>query len=92
VIPGSPGEAAGFDRGDVVVAVDGHAMDFDRFVRATDEHKPDDSLRVLVLRLGEVKEISVTLEPDPRPTYTLKPMDHPNDLQKAIYNSWLGIR
>lgn len=68
VIPGSPAAAAGFDRGDVVVAVGGRAMDFDRFVRATDEHKPDDSLRVLVLRLGEVKEISVTLEPDPRPT------------------------
>ncbi len=53
---------------------------------------PWHSVRLTVLRLGEFKEISLTLKANPYFTYTLKPVDHPTDLQKAIYNSWLGIK
>jgi hypothetical protein len=49
-------------------------------------------VRLTVLRLGEFKEFSVALKANPNPTYTLKPMEHPTDQQKAIYDSWLGIK
>jgi len=49
-------------------------------------------VKFTVVRLGEIKEIPVTLGSNPHPTYSLKPMDHPTEQQKAIYNSWLGIK
>ena len=45
-----------------------------------------------VVRLGELKEIQVTVGSNPHATYTLKPMEHPTAEQKAIYNGWLGIK
>ena len=43
-------------------------------------------------RLGQMREIPLTLAPNPYYTYTLKPMEHPTAQQQAIYNSWLGIK
>ena len=63
-----------------------------RFTKEIAAHKPGDTVRVTVLRLGEFKEFPVTLKANPNPTYTLKLMEHPTDQQKAIYNSWLGIK
>jgi predicted metalloprotease with PDZ domain len=91
IIPGSPGESAGLDRDDIIYAVDSRASDFDDFVKEIATHKPGDTVRVTVLRLGEFKDFSVTVQANPYPTYTLKLMANPTDQQKAIYNSWLGI-
>jgi predicted metalloprotease with PDZ domain len=90
--PGSPTESAGLDRDDVIYALDSHAVDFDGFAKEIATRKPGDTVRVTVLRLGEFKDFSVALQTSPYPTYTLKPMEHPTDQQKAIYNSWLGIK
>jgi predicted metalloprotease with PDZ domain len=92
VIPGSPAEASGLDRNDVVIAVDGRGEDSDGFDRVLAEHKPQDTIHVMVLRLRELKEIAITIGSNPSPTYTLKPMDNPTEQQKAIYNGWLGIK
>ena len=92
VTPGSSAEASGLDRDDVVIAIDGRAVDEDAFNETILEHKRGDTLRMTVIRLGEVKEISVTLIASPYPTYTLKPMENPTSQQRAIYNSWLGIK
>jgi predicted metalloprotease with PDZ domain len=92
IIPGSPTEAAALDRDDIIYAVDSRAVDFDGFTKEIAAHKPGETVRVTVLRLGEFKEFSVALKTNPNPTYTLKLMEHPTDQQKAIYNSWLGIK
>jgi predicted metalloprotease with PDZ domain len=92
ITPGSPTESAGLDRDDVIYALDSHAVDFDGFAKEIATRKPGDTVRVTVLRLGEFKDFSVALKTSPYPTYTLKPMEHPTDQQKAIYNSWLGIK
>ncbi|MGA9182252.1 MAG: hypothetical protein WB117_14925, partial [Candidatus Acidiferrales bacterium] len=54
--------------------------------------KPGAEAKITVLRLGEFKEIPVTVAANPYPTYSLKPMEHSTDEQKAIYNSWLAIK
>src|SRR5580700_11928197 len=92
IVPGSPGESAGLDRDDIFYAIDSRAVDFDGFTKEIETHKPGDTVRLTVLRLGEFKEFSVALKANPNPTYTLKPMEHPTDQQKAIYDSWLGIK
>lgn len=92
VIPGDPAEAAGLDRNDTLIALDGRAVDVDGFAKAIDEHKPGDIVHVMILRMGEVKEFTLTIGASPYATYTLKPIEHPTDQQKAIYNGWLGIK
>jgi predicted metalloprotease with PDZ domain len=92
IIPGSPAENGGLDREDVIFALDGRALDNDGFTAQLAAHKPGDTIRVTVLRLGEFKEFSVALTASPYPVYTLKPMENQTAQQKAIYNSWLGIK
>jgi predicted metalloprotease with PDZ domain len=92
IIPGSPAENGGLDRDDVIFAVDGRALDNDGFTGQFGAHKPGDTIRITVLRLGEFKEFSVALTASPYPTYTLKPMENQTAQQKAIYNAWLGIK
>jgi len=91
IAPGSPAETAGLDRRDIIIAVNGRAVDSEGFDRALKERKPGDAVRLTVVRLGEVKEIPLTLAASPYATYKLTPMENPTAEQKAIYNSWLGI-
>lgn len=93
ILPGSPAEASGLDRDDSILAINSRvAADTDAVTRMIEEHKPGETLQLTVLRLGQLKEISVVLATNPNPTYTLKPADNPTEQQKAIYNSWLGIK
>jgi len=92
VIPASPAETAGLNDDDVIFAVDGSAVDNDGFTAQMKAHKPGDTIRITVLRLGEFRDFPVTLTTSPYYTYTLTPMEHPTDQQKAIYNSWMGIK
>jgi predicted metalloprotease with PDZ domain len=92
IIPGSPAESGGLDRDDLIFAIDGRAVDSDGFNAQLASRKPGDTIRLTVLRLGEFKDFPVTLAASPYPTYTLKPMQNQSEKQKAIYNSWLGIK
>jgi predicted metalloprotease with PDZ domain len=92
ITPGSPAESAGLDRDDVIYALDSRALDSDAFDKEIAAHKPGDTVRITLLRLGEFKDFPVTLVADPYLTYSLKTMEHPTDEQNAIYNSWLGIK
>ncbi|MGA8073934.1 MAG: PDZ domain-containing protein, partial [Candidatus Acidiferrales bacterium] len=90
IIPGSPAEASGLEKDDVVVAVDGRAVMTDDVAAIVGTHKPGDAVQFAMLRLGELREFNVTLRGNPYPTYTLKPIEHPTELQAEIYKSWLG--
>ncbi|MGA2844261.1 MAG: PDZ domain-containing protein [Candidatus Acidiferrales bacterium] len=92
VIPGGSADTAGLDRDDIVIGIDGSIVDEDTFNETILEHKPGDTLHMTVIRLGEIKEIPVTLIASPYPAYKLKPMENPSDQQKAMYNSWMGIK
>ena len=92
VIPGSPAENAGLSNDDVIYAIDSRALEADGVNAQLSSRKPGDTLRITVLRLGEFKEFLVTPTTNPNPTYSLKPMENQTEKQKAIYNSWLGIK
>jgi len=92
VIPGSPAENAGLSNDDLIYAIDARALEADGVNAQLSSRKPGDTLRITVLRLGEFKEFLVTPTTNPNPTYSLKPMENQTEKQKAIYNSWLGIK
>ncbi len=92
IVPGSPGERAGLDRGDVIVAVDGRAVNHEEFFGAVGSRKPGETLKITVIHERELKEVPLTLGADPYLTYVLTPVENPTEMQKEIYRSWLGLR
>jgi predicted metalloprotease with PDZ domain len=93
ITPGGPAESAGLDKDDMVVALDGRAISSSDDVEAlVSAYKPGVTVRVLVQRLGQMREFPLALAPNPYYTYTLKPVEHPTAQQQAIYNSWFGIK
>jgi predicted metalloprotease with PDZ domain len=92
VIPGSPAEKAGLELDDVVIAFDDRAVGPGGPAEAVSAHKPGEVVHVLVMRLGRIQELSLTIGSNPHATYSLKPAEHPTQQQKAIYDSWLGIK
>ena len=91
ITPGSPAETAGLDRSDIIIAMDNRTVDDDGWNHAFDASKPGEMIHFIVARTGEIKEIAVPVAANPYPTYSLKPVEHPTDEQKAIYESWLRI-
>ena len=62
VFPGSPAEKAGLADGDIVVAVDGEAVDADHDLATRIlPHIPGDTVTLSVVRGGRTLEIKVTL-------------------------------
>jgi len=92
VLPGSPAEAAGLSKDDVIIAIDDRSINSDDLSGAVALHKPGDTLKISLIRLGELRNFNVTLGSNPYATYTLKPAENPTDSQKQIYKSWLGIK
>ena len=90
VLPGSPAERAGLDRGDVAVAVNGKEVTVESFPHAFAAMKIGDTARVTVLRGMELREFSLQLAADPHPAIRLVPVEKPTALQKKIYESWIG--
>jgi len=92
LIPGSPGEQAGLDRGDVILAVDGKEVTLESMGTALGKLHPGDSVRITVSRAKELREFSVKLASNPYATFRIVPVEKPTDLQKKIYESWMGQR
>jgi predicted metalloprotease with PDZ domain len=92
VLPGSPAEAAGLSKDDVILALDDRSINSDDLSSAVALHNPGDTLKISLIRLGELRNFNVTVGSNPYATYTLKPTENPTDSQKEIYNSWLGIK
>lgn len=90
IIPGSPAEDAELDRSDVIVAVDGRVVDQGEFLRTLDARKPGEKLRLAVIRRGELKEIAVTSVPYPYTIFKLRLAENPTEMQRRIYESWVG--
>jgi predicted metalloprotease with PDZ domain len=92
VLPGFAAEKAELDRGDVILAVEGKAVDQKQFLEAVAARKPGQVMKLLVLRWGEMREFPVTVGSYPYATYSLEPVKQPTKLQEEIYRSWLGLQ
>jgi S1-C subfamily serine protease len=62
IFPGSPAADAGLTEGDIVVAVDGEAVDADHdLATRVLPHSPGDTVRLTVVRGNETLDVVVTL-------------------------------
>ncbi len=92
IIPGSPAERDGLDRGDIVVALDDHALDRSGIEHTLSAHHPGDGVVFTVVHHEVLRPVSVTLALDPHPGYTLVPMTTRSPSQSEIYRGVLCIK
>jgi predicted metalloprotease with PDZ domain len=92
ILPGSPAEQSGLDRGDLVMAVDDKALDRAGIERNLGAHRSGDHVMLTVIHHDIVGQVSVTLASDPHPTYAFKPMPTRSTSQEEIYRGVLNVR
>jgi len=90
ILPGSPAEQAGLDRGDLFVAVNGKEVTAENFSGAFLGMKAGDTARVTVLRGAELREFHLVPGAYPHAILRFVPVEKPTALQKKIYEGWSG--
>jgi predicted metalloprotease with PDZ domain len=92
VVPGSPAEAGGLEKDDVILGMNNRAVTSDDFDTIFGAVANGATVKFVVQRINELKEVQVKVGTTPFYTYTLKPMDRPDEMQLKIYKSWMGIQ
>ena len=87
-IEDTPAFAAGLDRDDELLLLDGEGVDaasrVDEILR---RHKPGDQIKARIRRRGVVSDVTMTTVEDP--TLELVPLDAPSPAQRALRAAWL---
>ncbi|MBW7888452.1 MAG: M61 family metallopeptidase [Bacteroidetes bacterium] len=92
VAPGSPAERAGIEINDELLALNGFRTSSVDFNERISSYKSGDTLQVVLFRNDKIKEISLTLFEFGVSEYGIKKAEHPSELQKTIYESWLQTK
>jgi len=90
VVAGSPAYEAGLDYGDEILAIDGQRIRSSDLQDRIAEYKPGDAVKITLFRGDKLREFDVTLRLQDVPPYRIVRVEKPTDLQRAIYESWLG--
>jgi predicted metalloprotease with PDZ domain len=92
IFPGSPAEQGGLDRGDIVVAIDDKALDRAGIESNLGARQAGDRVMFTVIHDGGIRQVAVTIGPNPHPTYTLTPLPTRSASQEQIYGGVLNVR
>ena len=89
---GTAGDAAGLTQGDEIVAFNGYRARSQEVSARVSEMKPGESAAMTIFR--DEKLLTITVRPfiPTVPNYTVKKVEKPTDVQKAIYEKWLGVK
>jgi predicted metalloprotease with PDZ domain len=92
VVANSPAYLSGLGNGDEIVAINGYKASSTNFGSRIGELKPGDAITLTCLQNDRLRTITVTLGTAPKSNYSVAQVKTPTDLQKAIYESWLGAK
>ena len=92
IVPGSPAEQGGLDRGDVVVALDDQSGDRDGIERSLSTRRSGERVTFTVLHHDLVRQVPVTLADNPHPGYVLAPSPNLTQAQQEMYRSLFNVR
>jgi predicted metalloprotease with PDZ domain len=91
VITGSSAEDAGLDIGDEIIALNGERVNMDQFNKNIEKAKLGDKIKLSIFRDNKLKEIEMVLKEVKLPNYKIIKVENPSELQKNIYENWLGV-
>jgi predicted metalloprotease with PDZ domain len=92
ILPGSPAQRDGLDRGDIIVAIDDKAVDRSGAEHDLSGRHAGDRVTFTVLHHDLVRQVALTLASNPHPTYVLKPLAARSASQEAIYRGVLNVQ
>lgn len=92
VLAGTPAYHAGVNAGDEVIALDGLRTSARDIPTRIMEREEGDVVELTVFRRDELMTFRVKLERSPELRPVLRRVPEPTPLQRAIYESWLGIQ
>ncbi|MGB6648301.1 MAG: PDZ domain-containing protein [Bacteroidota bacterium] len=90
VVAGSPAHRAGVNVGDELLAFNGYEVKSDELVERVNQMTYGDEARLVVFRSRRLKTFVFALDVPEPPTYNVKLVPDPTDLQKSIFSAWLG--
>lgn len=86
----APGQQAGLDTGDELVAIAGYRITADTLADRLRDYQPGDTVEFTVFHQDQLRTCPVTLA-EPRPSrYQLVAVDEPTPKQAQAFEQWLG--
>jgi predicted metalloprotease with PDZ domain len=92
VVANSPAYLSGLSNGDEILAINGYKAYSSSFSNRIREMKPGDEITLTCIQNDRLRTITVTLGTAPKSNYNVAQVKTPTDLQRAIYESWLGTK
>ncbi len=91
ILPGSPADLSGLELQDEIIALNGFKFRTSDLKPKLGLMKAGDTATLHLFRNEKIKEINVSLASVGAVSVTVRKMDNPDELQKSIYDRWLGI-
>lgn len=90
VYAGSPAYEQGLNTGDQIVAMNNNRVTKEFFDARIAEKRPGDLLNLTIFRFDELSTLLIKLGGRTEGTYRILPVENPTEIQKRIYQLWLG--
>ncbi len=90
VLLDTPAHRAGVSPGDEIVALNGSKVTAASLAKDLEGYPPGSSLDLAVFRRGFLHHLALTTGAPPPEKYEFVPVDHPTDLARKVYESWVG--
>lgn len=91
IYAGSPAYEQGLNSGDQIVALDNRRVNKEFFDARLAEKKPGDQANLTIFRHDDLSSLPIKLGGSIDAPYRIVAIENPNDEQRQIYQSWLGV-
>ena len=88
---GSPAYEQGLNTGDQIIALNNMRVTKDLFDARVAEKKPGELINLTIFRFDDLSTLLIKLGVRTEGTYRIVPLENATELQKKIYQSWLGL-
>jgi len=87
----SPAYDQGLNTGDQIIALNNMRVTREQFDARIAEKKPGDLINLTIFRFDDLSTLLIKLGGRSEGTYRIVPLENATQLQKKIYQSWLGL-
>ena len=92
VLADTPGRRAGISAGDEIVAINGSKVTFEDFEKSLLRYPPGTPVELALFRRGYLTRVPLSMGKSPPEKYGFRPRDGATDLERKIYENWLGAK